>query len=90
MTQKYGLKNHAVCLVTIFFINIANQLSATPSSDMQTLMDTKTSILDWGLYRLQDKLRNENAGGILHQVSGEIILSQMGCCSEEMNTCQVL
>ena len=58
MAPKYGLRNRAVCLVTIFFINMANQLSATPSSDMQTLMDTKTSMLDWGLYRLQEKLRN--------------------------------
>ena len=60
--------NRFAASLTALLITVSSQGLAEPSDDIQTLMDEKLSMLDWGMYRIEQKLNQIEALTLFQKV----------------------
>ena len=53
--------NKFAAFFTVLLITVSPHAVAEPSEDIQKLMDEKLSMLDWGMYRIEQKLNQIEA-----------------------------
>ena len=53
--------NKFAAFFTVLLIAVSPHAVAEPSEDIQKLMDEKLSMLDWGMYRIEQKLNQIEA-----------------------------
>ena len=56
---------------TIFLTFFASLTTAEPSSEVQTLMDRNLTIFDWGMYKLENRLRSNDINASVNYVWDE-------------------
>ena len=60
--------NRLAASLTVLIITVSLHAGAEPSEDIQELMDEKLSMLDWGMYRIEQKLNQIEALTVFQKV----------------------